>query len=250
MNFSVCVDAVFNGKDFYESVEKLAQNGFRNIEFWTWWDKDLDRLAALKEKYGLTYVAFCTKFFSLVKQSEREDYLKGFEETCEAARRLGCSRIITKPLDATAEPFSVQYERMKTTLQLALEIARRYNVTIVLEPVNSAYEAPNTFVDNSALAFRFVDDIQDPHLKVLYDIYHMQIDEGDVLHRILPNIDKIAHIHTAGSMERHELSDGELNYDYIFDKLAETTYDGYIGLEYFPVKDELEGLRDAVRGHM
>ena len=85
MNFSVCVDAVFNGKDFYESVEKLAQNGFRNIEFWTWWDKDLDRLAALKEKYGLTYVAFCTKFFSLVKQSEREDYLKGFEETCEAA---------------------------------------------------------------------------------------------------------------------------------------------------------------------
>ena len=51
-------------------------------------------------------------------------------------------------------------------------------------------------------------------------------------------------------MERHELSDGELNYDYIFDKLAETTYDGYIGLEYFPVKDELEGLRDAVRGHM
>lgn len=246
MNFSCCIDAVFSGFDFYESVEKLAQNGFKNIEFWTWWDKDLDRLVALKETYGLNYVAFCTKFHSLVDPKERDAYIEGFKETCVAAKKLGCKNIITKPLDKTDDPWDVQYQNMKQTLMACVEIAKQYDITIVIEPVNSAYEAPNTFMDNSTLGFKFVDDIQDPHLKVLYDIYHMQIDEGNVLKRVLENIDKIGHIHTAGSTDRHELTDGELNYDYIFRKIAETSYSGCVGLEYFPEKDPLEGIMQVV----
>jgi len=242
MKFSVCVDAVFSGKDVYESIERLAKNGIKNIEFWTWWDKDIDRLLELKETYDLTYAAFCTKFYSLVNGDEREAYVDGFRETCEAAKRIGCKTIITKPLDKTDETYEVQYQNMRTTLQLCVEIAKDYDITIVIEPVNSAYEAPNTFMDNSTLGFQFVDDIQDEHLKVLYDIYHMQIDEGNVLKRIIENIHKIGHIHTAGSQDRHELTDGELNYDYIFEKIAKTDYEGFVGLEYFPAEDEVAGI--------
>lgn len=246
MKFSVCVDAVFDGCDFYESIERLAKNNIKNIEFWTWWDKDIDRLLELKEKYDLTYVAFCTRFFSLVDPAQKEAYIRGFKETCEVAKKLGCRRIITKPLDATSEPFEVQYRIMKDTLTECAAIAKDYNIIIVIEPVNSAYEAPDTFMDNSTLGFAFEKDIASPNLKVLYDIYHMQIDEGNVLKRILENIDRIAHIHTAGSTDRHELSDGELNYDYIFRKIAETDYDGYIGLEYFPVYDPIDGILEVV----
>lgn len=246
MKFSVCVDAVFFGKDVYESIELLARNGIKNIEFWTWWDKDLKRLEQLKEKYGLTYVAFCTKFYSLVNPGERDSYIKGFRETCEAARRLGCKKIITKPLDKTDAPWQEQYDLMKSTLQACVGIAGDYDITVVLEPVNSAYEAPNTFLDNSTLGFRIVDEIQDEHLKVLYDIYHMQIDEGNVLKRILENIQKIGHIHTAGSQNRHELKDGELNYDYIFTKISKTDYAGYIGLEYFPAGDAVAGIQEVI----
>ena len=74
MKFSVCIDAVFYGKDVYESIELLAKNGIRNIEFWTWWDKDINRLLELKERYELTYVAFCSKFYSLVDTGERERF--------------------------------------------------------------------------------------------------------------------------------------------------------------------------------
>ncbi len=245
MKFSVCIDAVFSGKDVYESIELLAKNGIKNIEFWTWWDKDIERLLQLKETYGLTYVAFCTKFYSLVNPNEQEDYIKGFRETCETARKLGCKHIITKPLDKTTAPWQQQYDLMKATLQICVNIAREYDITIVLEPVNSVYEAPNTFMDNSALGFRVVDDIQDEHLKLLYDIYHMQIDEGNVLKRVLENIQKIGHIHTAGSQERHELKDGELNYDYIFTKISETDYNEYIGLEYFPIGDAVAGILEV-----
>lgn len=131
MKFSVCVDAVFLGKDVYESIEYLAKNDIKNIEFWTWWDKDIDQLLALKETYDLTYVAFCTKFYSLVNADEREAYVIGFRETCEIAKKLGCKRIITKPLDKTDEPFEVQYQNMKTTLQNCVEIAKEYDVTVL-----------------------------------------------------------------------------------------------------------------------
>ena len=174
MKFSVCVDAVFSGKDVYESIELLEKNGLKNIEFWTWWDKDLDRLLALKEQYGLTYTTFCTKFYSLVKPEEQQDYIKGFQESCRAAAKLGTKRLITKPLDKTDAPWQEQYDLMKETLSICVGIAAQYGVTLMLEPVNSAYEAPNTFMDNSALAFRFVDEIASPNLKVLYDIVEIQ----------------------------------------------------------------------------
>ena len=247
MKFSVCIDAVFYGKDVYESIELLAKNGIRNIEFWTWWDKDINRLLELKERYELTYVAFCSKFYSLVDTGERETYMNGFQETCETAKKIGCNTIITKPLDKTGEAYEGQYQNMRNTLQRCTGIAKKYDITIVIEPVNSVYEAPNTFMDNSSLAFQLVDDIQDKHLKVLYDIYHMQIDEGNVVKRIMKNIHKIGHIHVAGSQDRHELTDGELNYDYIFDKIGKTDYDGYVGLEYFPAQDEIAGILEVTK---
>ena len=246
MKFSVCVDSVFFGKDVYESIELLAENGMKNIEFWAWWNKDIDRLLALKEKWGLTYTTFCTKDYCMVDPKEQEDYIQGFEDSCKVAVKLGCSRLISKTLDKTDAPWQDQYDLMKETLIRCMKIAEKYGVVLMLEPINSAYEAPNTFMDHSALAFRFVDEIKNTYLKTLYDIYHMQIDEGNVLKRIVENIDKIAHIHTAGSWERHELKDGELNYDYIFTKIAQTDYDGYIGLEYFPAEDPVTGLLEVI----
>jgi hydroxypyruvate isomerase len=246
LKYSVCVEAVYHGKDFYKSIEELAAADIGNIEFWSWWDKDLDRILELKKKLNLTITTFCTKFFSLVNPAERSEYLAGFEESCKVAQKLGCTQLITKPLDKTGESFDVQYKAVTGTLKKALKIASSWGITILLEPVNSKFEAPNTFLDNSSLGFRIIDDINDPHLKLLYDIYHMQIDEGDILRHILPNIQKIGHFHTAGSTGRHELDDGELNYAYIFQKLDEAGYKGYTGLEYFPAHEALKGLKTVI----
>ena len=78
---------------------------------------------------------------------------------------------------------------------------------------------------------------------MLYDIYHQQITEGDLLARILPNIDQIGHFHAAGVPGRHELDECEINYDYLLRQIARAGYDGWIGLEYFPAKAPAEGLR-------
>ena len=77
----------------------------------------------------------------------------------------------------------------------------------------------------------------------------MQLDEGDITRRVCANLDKIGHIHAAGIMDRHELSDGEIDYSYVFEKIDEAGYKGMTGLEYFPVKDPAEGVKKVIFDH-
>ena len=77
MNISVCIDAVFNGKDFIESMKQIRYAGIKAFEFWSWWDKDLNGIKKAKEELGLEVSAFCTRFVSLVDASRREEYLEG-----------------------------------------------------------------------------------------------------------------------------------------------------------------------------
>lgn len=250
MEFSVNVDALYmmSDKDVYTAIRELAELGVKNIEFWGWTDKDLDKLALLKEKYGLNYVGICPELRSMVDPEQKEGYLKNLEECIEAARKIGCIGIFVKPGDKTHEPFETQRANMKEILERAAEAVKDDEITILLEPV-SFMEAPDTFLGTSALAFELIEEIGSPRLKVLYDLYHMQLDEGDIIRRVSQNIDKIGHLHAAGIMDRHELGDGEIDYSYVFEKIDEAGYTGLTGLEYFPVKDPAQGVKKVIFDH-
>jgi hydroxypyruvate isomerase len=85
------------------------------------------------------------------------------------------------------------------------------------------------------------------NVKILNDIYHQQIMEGNIISTITKYIDKIDHFHAAGNPGRYELSIGELNYTQIFNAIDDTHFSGFIGLEYFPLKDAKEGLDDLLK---
>jgi hydroxypyruvate isomerase len=119
-------------------------------------------------------------------------------------------------------------------------------MTLLLEPLNSVVDHVGYFLDSAKLALQVVRDVGSPNLKLLYDIYHMQIMEGNIVQTISENIQSIGHVHCAGVPGRHELYLGELNYQNIFDKIDELNYEGYVGLEYFPTmksEESLERLR-------
>lgn len=247
MQFSVCVDALYYGKDLYASIEELAKAGVKNIEFWSWWDKDLDRLLELKERYGLRYVGLCSRWFSMIDPAQFDDFVKAFAETVSVCERLGCKAIYVKPGDRLDMPFEEQYQNIVKLLKACLAIAAPKDVTILLEPV-SYMEAPKTILGDSTLGFQIVKEIGDPHLKLLYDLYHMQLDEGDVVRRVTNNLEWVGHIHAAGIAERHELPDGELDYDYVFRKITGAGYQGLYGLEYFPAEPAIEGVKKVLSG--
>src|SRR5215467_3583534 len=120
-------------------------------------------------------------------------------------------------------------------------------VTINLELLNSKVDHKDYMCDHTAWGVDVVKAVGSPRVKLLYDIYHMQIMEGDVIRTIRENIQYIAHFHTGGVPGRHEL-DGtqELNWAAVAAAIADTGYQGYIAHEFVPTRDPLTSLREAV----
>ncbi|MGH7672900.1 MAG: hydroxypyruvate isomerase family protein [Gemmatimonadales bacterium] len=126
-------------------------------------------------------------------------------------------------------------------------LAEQHGVTICLELLNSKVDHADYQGDHTAFGVAVVQAVASPRVKLLYDIYHMQIMEGDVIRTIRDNQDWIAHFHTGGVPGRHEL-DGtqELNWRAIAAAIADTGFRGYVAHEFVPTRDPLTSLRDAV----
>jgi hydroxypyruvate isomerase len=96
MKLSVCMDALYKGRDFRESVNELKEIGYDTIEFWSWWQKDIDVVADAVAEAGVSISTFCTKFTSLVDPTKRSVYLEGLVESIAVAKRLHCTKLIRK----------------------------------------------------------------------------------------------------------------------------------------------------------
>jgi hydroxypyruvate isomerase len=121
-------------------------------------------------------------------------------------------------------------------------------VTICLELLNSKVNHPDYLCDHTAWGVEACKRVASPRVKLLYDIYHMQIMEGDIIRTIRSNIQWIGHFHTAGNPGRHEPDDTqELNYRAIMQAIADLKYEGYVVHEYGPVKEALKSLEEAIR---
>jgi hydroxypyruvate isomerase len=117
-----------------------------------------------------------------------------------------------------------------------------------MELLNSKVDHGDYMCDHTAWGLDLVQKVGSPRFKLLYDIYHMQIMEGDVIRTVTSNLDSIAHFHTAGVPGRHELDDKqELNYRAICEAIVNKGFTGYLAQEFMPTRDPLTSLREAVR---
>jgi hydroxypyruvate isomerase len=243
---SVCIDAVLGDLSFDDALRIVARAGIGAFEFWGWWDKDLAQLLAARDAHQLQISACCTKFISLVDPATRTDYLAGLEESIAAAKRLDCETLISQVGDyRPGVPRAEQHACLVQGLRQAAPLLEAADVTLVIEPLNELVDHPGYYLIRSDEAFAVVDEVGSPRVKVVFDIYHQQISEGHLIHNITTNVDKIGHFHAAGNPGRHELSVGELHYPSIFEAIGETAYEGFVGLEYWPVREPIEGLREV-----
>lgn len=241
---SVCIDAVFAGCDIQNSLESINQLGIRNFEFWSWWDKDINLIQKETERLGLTVTAFCTKYISLVDSAQRHNYIQGLSETIRIAKQLNCKMIITQVGNEHPRlSRSLQHYNIVTGLKACAPLLEAAGITLVIEPLNTLVDHPGYYLWSSDEAFEIVSKVNSPNIKVLFDIYHQQVMEGHIMSRIKQNIQYIGHFHAAGNPGRDELDNGEIHYPNIFRMIESTNYQGYIGLEYTPLEDPIEGLR-------
>ena len=244
---SVCIDAVFEGKSYDEACEAVKRAGIPAIEFWAWWNRDLNALQKAQTANDLEISACCTKFISLVDPALRDDYLHGLADSIVAAKQLRTQVLISQVGDfRKGLPRSEQRQSLIDGLKEAAPIVEAAGITLVIEPLNELVDHQGYFLIRSNEAFEIIDEVGSPNIKVIFDIYHQQISEGNLISNIITNINKIGHFHAAGNPGRNELQRGEIDYAQVFKAIRETSFRGYVGLEYWPLDpDPVVGLKEA-----
>jgi hydroxypyruvate isomerase len=231
-----------------DALEAVREAGFGAYEFWSWWDKDREALAKKAAALGLECAALCTRFVSLTDPSRRAEYLAGLAESVQAAKQVGAGILISQTGADTGADRGAQRRSIVEGLKAAVPLLEKHKVTLVLEPLNTRFDHPGYFLEYSAEGFAIIDEViretGSRRVQLLFDLYHQQITEGDLIRRAAGGIDRIGHFHAAGNPGRCELDRGELDYRNIVEALRGQGYRGFMGLEYFPAgEDPREGLK-------
>lgn len=247
----VCVEMVLGNASLAAKARKVAAAGFRALEFWSHdagGDRKLDDLAAACGETGLAVNDLVADGpgISLVSAADREKYLARLRQSIAVAKKLDCGKLITctgnrLPDRSDAE----QHDAIVETLRAAAAVASQAGVVLVLEPLNSLVDHRGYYLDSGHQAAQIVEQVASPALRLLWDLYHMQIMHGNVLATIERYLPLIGHFHAAGVPGRHELDVGELNYVEILSRIKAWGYDGMFGLEYAPATtDHAASLAD------
>ena len=170
----------------------------------------------------------------------------GFRKNIPLAAKAGVPNVIT--FSGNRRGMSDEEGARNTVIGLnrVKKIAEDNGVTICVELLNSKVDHHDYMADHTAWGARVIEEVNSPHVKLLYDIYHMQIMEGDLIATIRKNIGCIGHFHTGGVPGRHELDGSqEVQWGAVMRAIADTGYKGYVAQEFVPTRDPLTSLREA-----
>ncbi len=245
INHSVC-RWCYNSLSLDELCEGAAEIGIKSIDLTT-----PDEWATL-QKYGLTCAMASHKNQSLTEGFNHPEYhdrlIPMYLELVDQAADAGMANVIVFSGNRAGISDEQGLENCAVGLEKVVKRAQQKGVVIVMELLNSKINHKDYQCDHTPWGAALADKIGSPHFKLLYDIYHMQIMEGDIIHTIRDYKDYIAHYHTGGVPGRNEINDTqELNYPAIMQAIVETGYKGYVAQEFIPTYDDkLAALKEGV----
>jgi len=236
MQFSLCIDSIYPKDNVKEKLEKIKQAGFKFIEFWDWRDKDLELII----NSGLKVTNFSGNRVSSLTLDSKEKIIQEVDASIDAAKKLKCDclMLLSDRLesDGSVKINSISSEKkllnLYDNLGVLAEVAKKKNIILVIEPLNSLKDHKNYFLENFQTTLELIKSVNSEYLKILYDIYHMQIMEGNVLETLQKYHQFIGYIHIANVPYRCEPWIGELDYKFILEELSKV-YSGFVGFEFF-----------------
>jgi hydroxypyruvate isomerase len=247
--FSVMMWALNKRGSFEENLERVAQAGYRHVElvgeFAKWSEEDWHRILARMQMLKITVDATSGMKLGFADPSGGDAFIAELKGLIPMVQRLGCGQIILlsgKRIEGAAP--GVQHAASIETLKRAAEVLGQARLTGLIEPIDRL-ENPSIYLDGVTEAFEIVRAVGSPRIKVLYDLYHEQRGQGNLIEKLEKNIDELGLIHVADVPGRHEPGTGEVNYPSIYRRLAELHYRGVIAMEFYPTGDVVETMRRA-----
>ncbi len=241
---------LFTEHDFLDRFDAAAKAGFSGVEYLFPYDFAAADIKARLDACGLTQVLFnlpagdwAAGERGIACHPDRtEEFRAGVQRAIEYAQVLGNRQVNCL---AGIQPAGVSAEQAHSTFVANLKYAaaelEKAGIRLVMEAINSR-DIPGFFLNTTAQALALRDEVGSDNLSLQYDIYHMQIMEGDLARTIEANLGAINHIQLADNPGRHEPGTGEINYAFLFSFIDRIGYDGWIGCEYKPATTTEAGL--------
>jgi hydroxypyruvate isomerase len=246
---SVMLWTVFRGQPFAQRLDKVAEAGFHAVEFVdefkSWTKDDFTAARHKKQELGMEIDATAGVWHTLADAGDREAFLQNLREFIATMKELECTRLVLQTGNAVP---GLSREAMRAncieTLKRGGDIAAQNGIELLVENIDPE-ENPKYFLTSSADGFEIVRSVANPHVKFLYDFFHEQIAEGNLIAKLGKNLDLIGLVHVADVPGRHEPGTGEIHYPNIYRKLGELGYDRYVAMEFLPTSEPVAALSAA-----
>ncbi len=246
---SVMLWTVYRDLPFEQRLEKVAEAGYQAVElvdeYKNWSAEDFRRVGLKVRSLNIVFDAIAQVKSGVADPGAREAFLSDLNTLLPIAEKLECPAIIVLSGNRVEGlSHDAQHQSCVETLKRAGDIAAKRNVSLLLENIDPE-ENPKYYLTSVAEGFEIVREVNHPRVKFLYDFYHEQISEGNLIKKLEKNIEEVGLVHIADVPGRHEPGTGEINYPNIFRKLAQLRYDRYAAMEFIPTGDVVASLRAA-----
>lgn len=249
--FAANLAMLFTEQPFLERFSAAANAGFQGVEYLFPYEWPMDTLAHKLQAHSLTQVLFnlpsgdwAAGERGIACLPDRvEEFREGVFQALEYARALDCQRLnCLAGLRPASLPFDVAFQALVENLRFAADLLAARGMTLMVEAINSKVDMPGFFLDTSLTAMAAIDAAGRDNIRLQFDLYHMQIMEGDLcrsLSRLCPHI---GHIQFADNPGRHEPGSGEIHFDTVFAHIDALDYQGWVSAEYRPRKNTVTSL--------
>ena len=248
--FAANLTMLFNEVPFLDRFEKAAAAGFTGVEYLFPYDFTPEELAAKLQANGLTQVLHNLPAGNwgagergiAIFPERVEEFRAGVDKAITYATALGCPQVnILAGIVPAGADREVLHNTFVNNLKFAAPKIKEAGLKLLIEPINTR-DIPGFFLNYTKQAKAIIEEVGSDNLFIQYDIYHMQIMEGDLARTIEANLPQIAHIQLADNPGRNEPGTGEINYEFLFRYLDTVGYTGWVGCEYKPKGDTEAGL--------
>ncbi len=252
--FSVMLWTVFKDLPFEQRLEKVVEAGFKNVElvgeYHKWSEAEFHRNNAKREELGITFDITAGLKHGVGNPNDREAMLADVKNELPLMEKLDCPGVII--MSGNVVPGMPRKEQHQSCIEglkraVALFDGKKINgqpVRLLIENIDQE-ENPKYYMQSVAEGFEIVKAVDHPQVQLLYDFYHEQIAEGNLIEKLEKNIQYVGLVHIADVPGRHQPGTGEINYYNIFKKLGELKYSRMAAMEFYPTGDQVKQLREA-----
>jgi hydroxypyruvate isomerase len=253
---SVVLD--FLGGTIDSQIETAVRAGCQSVmmlnQYAAWSDADFARVGKLCQSnrigmHGLlAQMDWKKRPVSIVDPAHRETFLSDIRHAIVVAEKLGINQlVVTSGLSPAGKSREEQYASLTEGIKRAADLAAAANCTLLVEPLNSLVDHPGCFLTSCVEGLKLVREVDHPHVRLLFDIYHEQVMRGNIIRTLTEAAPLVALIHVADNPGRNDPGTGEINFTNVYHAIRKTGYTGRVAMEYHPLGDPVASLSQAVK---